>query len=94
MIPPITDPLGRYWDQPSRREILTDDTHAVMTLPTFRKLAEYSSSLPSGVYDGKMWRGGTMQGRWQLYWYGPGKTPDMCSINVREILIIDAKEAE
>lgn len=35
MIPPITDPMGRYWDQPSRDEIIVDDTHAVMTVKTF-----------------------------------------------------------
>lgn len=29
MIPKITDPLGKYWEQPSSENILIDDTHAI-----------------------------------------------------------------
>lgn len=80
-IPPITDPLGRSWDQPSSKNILIDDTHALMSLRVFEELAEYSCSFPSGVYPGKMWRrhngsfdhafiarGGKPE--WQLWWFG------------------------
>ena len=88
-IPASTDPMGRHWDQPSRDEILVDDTHAIMTVPTFTKLLEYSSSMPSGVYDGKMWR----RHEWEdaldlLMWYGPSKKPGSCSINSRVILLV------
>lgn len=55
-IPPMTDPMGKHWDQPSRDGIVLDDTHALMTEATFKALHEYSGSVPSGVYPGKMWR--------------------------------------
>lgn len=57
-IPPITDLLGRYWEQPSISEILFDELndYVIMSQSTFDKLANYSCSQPSGVYEGKMWR--------------------------------------
>jgi hypothetical protein len=91
----MTDPLGRYWNQPSRDLILVDETHAVMTAHTFQQLSEYSATIPSGVYPGKMWRrlDGAhdrkcpMDGcRWLLCWYGDdigGK----CGICFREVLL-------
>jgi hypothetical protein len=98
-IPVITHPLGRSWRQPSLDHILVDDTHAVMSRCTFEELHEYSGTMPTGVYEGKMWRrhngiydraflaaGG--KPNWTLCWYGPSDKPDMCSINVRDILII------
>lgn len=89
MIPPITDPMGRHWDQPSRDDILVDDTHAVMTVKTFTALLEYSTSMPSGVYDGKMWR---RHDRCDcldlLMWYGPSEKLGSCLINSREILLV------
>lgn len=106
VIPPMTDPNGHYWDQPARSEILVDDTHAVMTTATFRKLAEYSATNPSGVYPGKMWRrhngahdldflrrGGKPE--WLLCWYGySSKGPDFCSTNYRTILLSDGDIGE
>ncbi len=102
-IPPITDPMGRNWDQPAPKEILLDATHALMTRASFERLAEYSASVPSGVYPGKMWkrhdgafdhafrsRGG--QPVWMLCWYGLSeKGPGYCSINSRIILLADAE---
>lgn len=89
MIPPITDPMGAYWNQPSRDDILVDEQYAVMTMPTFTALLEYSTSLPSGVYDGKMWRRTDREScvNW-LAWYGPSDKPGMCSISHREILLV------
>lgn len=101
-IPTITDPLGRSWDQPSREHILIDDTHALMSRASFEALAEYSATVPSGVYDGKMWKRcdgryarSTMteyitnpQEEWLLCWYGPSSHPGKCSINWRRILIV------
>jgi hypothetical protein len=100
-IPPMTDPMGKHWGQPERREILVDETHAVMTSRTFRALHEYSSSQPTGVYDGKMWKrhdgvydcefrssGGIPT--WLLCWYGPSsKGPGWCQTNTRIILLTD-----
>ncbi|MGS1073059.1 hypothetical protein [Burkholderia glumae] len=92
MIPPITDPLGRYWRQPHRNEILIDDEHAVMTRSTFNKLAEYSTTRPTGVYPGKMWKAIYKSGAF-LRWYGivEGR-PDLCSNNQRLILLCDEEE--
>lgn len=53
-IPPITDPMGRHWRQPSVASIALDDTHALMDDATFQALPEYSATRPSGVYPGKM----------------------------------------
>ncbi len=102
-IPPITDPMGKYWKQPDRREILIDESHAVMTRGSFDQLQEYSASFPSGVYEGKMWkrhdgahdyaflaRGGKPV--WYLVWYGPHPDPDKVSNHVRKILISDGDQ--
>lgn len=99
-IPPITDPLGRNWQQPDRSEILIDDTHALMSRQTFQTLKEYSATFPTGVYEGKMWkrhdgaldhgflaRGGKPV--WLLVWFGLSDNPDTVSNNFREILILD-----
>ena len=90
MIPLMTHPLGQYWQQPARDAILVDDKHAVMSRASFRQLAEYSSSRPSGVYPGKMWKAITLDGTAYLCWYGivPGRD-DLCSNNSRLILICD-----
>ncbi len=93
-IPPMTNPLGGHWDQPSTANILIDDTHAMMSSLDFDKLAEYNTTFPSGVYDGKMWKrinladNGVDKVSW-LCWFGPSDKPDQCSINSREILICD-----
>ena len=96
-IPPITDPMGRFWDQPDRGEILVDDRHAVMTRATFDALADYSSSVPTGVYAGKMWRRRRWIGKdeWLLCWFAPSPSeiPGRFSINHRSILLVDAVAA-
>lgn len=56
IIPPITDPLGKSWKQPHRRFIELDDTHARMNEQTFKALKEYSTKIPTKVYDSKMWK--------------------------------------
>lgn len=86
-IPPMTDPLGRYWKQPSDiREAPIDDTHVLLRPDQFDELHEYSTSIPTGVYPGKCWKRHE-RGGWMLAWYGeaPGQ-PDQCSINWRAIL--------
>lgn len=97
-IPPITDPMGRHWKQPARDRILIDDSHALMDQQIFDEFGEYSSSMPSSVYEGKIWSrhdgiydqkflasGGKPE--WLLVWYGASADPGMCSINSRQILI-------
>lgn len=86
IIPPITDPLGAYWEQPHRRYIELDETHALMSEQTFKGLMEYSSTLPSGTYDGKMWK--AQRGdKWFLAWYCPDQNQAYIGIQWREILI-------
>lgn len=90
-IPLMTHPLSRHWDQPHRSEIVVDETHALMSQAAFEKLHDYSCSFPSGVYDGKMWKRGSHYVLnppfWWLCWYGPGPTPDQCSIHKRKIIV-------
>jgi hypothetical protein len=87
LIPPITHPLGRAWDQPDRAEILVDDKHAVMSADTLKELAEYNTSIPSGVYEGKMWKR-VQSSETLLCWFGPSPHPDKCSINFRPVLLL------
>ena len=56
VIPTMTHPLSKYWDQPDKSDILIDDNNALMTHKTMKKLYNYSTSVPTGVYEGKMWR--------------------------------------
>jgi hypothetical protein len=96
-IPPITDPLGRGWRQPNPDSILVDDTHALMNKQSFWALANYSTTLPTGVYPGKMWRahvpidsrsGWEGPRKWVLRWFGIVRGNDkVCSCNQRDILI-------
>jgi len=88
IIPPITNSLGRHWKQPSRFDIEIDAEHALMTKVVFDELAEYSSTLPTGVYEGKMWRRKLREDKWLLAWYGPCDKPGHCSINTRKILLL------
>lgn len=98
VIPPITDPLGRHWTQPKLKDVLIDDTHAVMSQASFNMLAEYSCSMPSGAYVGKMFsrhdgaydpRCKPEDRRWLLVWFGDHADKTKVSINYREILIAD-----
>ncbi|MDR5839368.1 hypothetical protein [Caballeronia sp. LZ034LL] len=91
VIPPITDSQGSCWIQPASDQILVSDTDAVMSQITFECLPEYSTSIPSGVYPGKMWRAETEDG-WYLRWFGIVEgNPDVCSNNQRKIQIMDWK---
>lgn len=89
-IPPITDPLGRHWQQPGAEKILIDDSHAIMDRQTFDALADYSCSVPSGVYPGKMWKAVASDGRKFLRWYGIADDLRLCTCNQREILIAES----
>lgn len=86
-IPPITDPLGKHWRQPPASEIAIDDEVAMMTAKTFEALAEYSCTIPSGKYAGKMWKLFTGKA-WYLRWYeGDPQDPSYLLIPNRLIVI-------
>jgi hypothetical protein len=89
IIPLITDPLGWHWGQPNPRRIICDNTTAQISQDNFDKLMNYSTSQPTGVYIGKMWKGQYELGGWYLAWYGPHPTPGYCSNNYRDIKILD-----
>lgn len=101
VIPPITDPMGKHWEQPDRFEIEIDDTHALMSRETFENLHNYAHSQPSGVYPGKMWKwhcpgNGVLcrcpkNGPAYLKWFGETYTEkgvEYCRGGSREILIV------
>lgn len=95
VVPPITHELGKYWEQPSPDHMTIDDTHAMMSEQTFMALKNYSTSRPSGVYAGKMWRAHVPESRDPdarivpyLAWYGLTESPNECSVNYREALIV------
>lgn len=87
IIPAITSPKGRYWHQPHRRYIEMDDTHALMSEQTFRGLHDYSDSMPTGAYEGKMWRS-KRRGKWFLCWYDVADDDRYLEVKSREILVV------
>ncbi len=100
-VPPITDPLGKSWDQPDPVGWKFTSTHVWMTRADFEKLKDYSATNPSGVYAGKMWRrhdgafdpewrakGGKPE--WILRWWGLCDDPGHVSNEGRTILLLDA----
>lgn len=92
LIPPITHPMGKSWSQPSLNQMeITEDGYVVMPKKTFNMLADYSTTMPSGVYPGKMWKA-QWDGSWHLCWYGiiirdAVEDTTKCSINHRPIIL-------
>lgn len=92
-IPPMTDLLGRHWEAPSVEEIVFDYEYAYMTKKTFDKLGEYSTTLPSATYAGKMWKTCIPKTKksklhWRLRWYEDHPTdPKKLLIPSRRIVI-------
>lgn len=83
----MTHPYGKVWNQPADiRTVPMNKTHVLLSRVQFRKLSEYSSSIPSGVYDGKCWKR-RERGVWLLCWYGPSDDPKNCAVMSREIRI-------
>lgn len=99
IIPRITDKLGSSWMQPNIDNILVDDESAVMDELSFAKLPNYSTTRPSGVYPGKMWKADEFwdqpdTSKWWLLWYGESYKKDgkeFCTIHRRLIVIHDWK---
>lgn len=85
-IPAMVHPLGKHWDQPRKDLIELCGGFAIMELLDFYKLPEYSLSMPTGAYEGKMWKA-KVRGDWLLCWYGDSGDPDKVSINYRLVII-------
>jgi len=89
MIPECTHPLSKHWDQPKNTDIEVDDLYALMSQQSFEELKEYSCTIPTGVYAGKMWKAhNRLNGNWYLRWYEDTKIDDgMCLVKSKVILI-------
>lgn len=88
-IPPVVDPLGRYWNQPLNKDILIDTDVAMVSSATCKQLAEYSTSIPTGKYAGKMWK--AQIGKiWFLRWYedDPNDATRLF-IHIKPIILVD-----
>lgn len=75
-------------------EMLLDETDAVMTMDTFRDLAEYSTSLPTGTPFCKVWkRRQPWKGEPATWWLGEfcdvGSETEV-GIHWRRIHLVDA----
>ena len=90
-IPECVHPLSEHWDQPKNAEIEIDETHVLMSEESFEQLHEYSMSIPTGVYAGKMWKAhNRFNGEWYLRWYEDGPLGSgTCRIKSRIILMVD-----
>jgi len=87
MIPNMVHRLSRYWDQPDKEDIIIDDIHALMSKESFSQLKEYSMSIPTGVYEGKMWKA-KIANKWILRWFGNENTEGLLPILNRKIIIV------
>lgn len=83
-VPEITNPLGKSWQQPDRLNILYTDQYALISEEDFKLLPNYEISLPSGVYEGKMWRRYNL-----LCWYDTHPTDrNLCTIKSLRLSIL------
>lgn len=80
-IPPITEPLGRYWDAPDKSEIRLSLAFAWMTEESFKKLLTYQHTNPTGIYAGKMWKLQGWREKWMLAYCTPHENPELTTIN-------------
>jgi hypothetical protein len=88
-IPVMTDPLSRYWGQPANiRQAPMDDTHVLLSTAQVADLKDYSTSYPTGAYEGKCWKR-KCGVDWLLCWYRPHANPDKLSITYRIILEVE-----
>lgn len=73
VIPPVVDPIGRHWRQPSLDKILIGKAQAFMTEATFAQLG-LRRYMPEGkvAYSGRLWRF-QEAGVWHLGWMSKGQ---------------------
>jgi hypothetical protein len=72
--------------------ILKDDTHAIMEQADFDSLPEYSCSIPTGVFIGKIWKRRepyiAEPTHWFLGEYVEVEDKNMAGVKFREILLV------
>jgi len=93
-LPQMTHPHSRYWNQPRLDELAVYDDIAIMDQSTLECLSDYSTTIPTGAYEGKMWRRSNGPDKWLLCWYGLSEDPDKVSINSRPIRLIRNKDKD
>jgi hypothetical protein len=93
-IPEMTNPLGKYWEQPDRNEIKFSFGRAWVSKKVFNSLKQYDVTNPSGVYEGKIWRrkihvrdGKRLIPRDLLCWYVDSKKEGFCDIKTIHLMI-------
>lgn len=88
VIPEMTDPRGKHWTQPDRQMIFIRGGVAHMTKQDFSKLSQYDTSMPSGVYPGKMWKR-LEKDKFYLVWYEdkPESNGKLCNIKYLPIQV-------
>lgn len=55
-VPPIVDPLGKSWNQPNPHNFVWDEDCVAMSEQDYKSLHTYDCTLPTGIYEGKMWK--------------------------------------
>ena len=92
-IPTLPYEMADLWHQPSREAIRIEGDQAFMTRKTLKYLKEYSTSFPTGVYPGKMWkRRSNEHDEWLLCWYGiSNRGPEYCSNECRKVVLVDGR---
>ena len=100
-IPPVEDGHEAHArdHQPSRAYVIVDGPYAMVDEYWFKRLPEYSASIPTGVWFGKMWKarwgdpdGMGKYGGWYLRWYGPHKNPKLAAIEQRHLVVVRVKQ--
>lgn len=71
-----------------RTEYLTDDKTAILTLDQFIDLPEYSMSIPTGVFIGKVWKR-KERGKWYFGCFEEHENPDLVSTVFRQLIVVD-----
>lgn len=93
-IPPMVHPHGKHWEQPNPDDITICGEHAFMDQTAFDKLKTYSTSTPSGVYEGKMWKAEKKDDNWYLCWYENDESGQKCHIRYKIIVIEEWKKVK
>lgn len=94
-VPEAQSPYGKNaFHMPHRHDIgfIEDQNFCSMKQRTFDKLAEYSTTIPTGVWPGKMWKAqlNNEEGefRWYLRWFDE-VVKNSCQIHDLKIIVAE-----
>jgi hypothetical protein len=89
-IPESESPYGaNAFQMPDKDDIafIEGKDFCYMKVETFNKLLEYSTSLPSGVWVGKLWKAHRQDGNWYLMWYDKVNEEGKCPVGSKRIYV-------